>query len=309
MVVGRWSSVVGRSSPVDREQLLTAARQDRGLDRRRQLSEAHVSGHSSTRSRARRRHVGKGRPKGRPLHDASPFRASARSGASFFSAAAPSRSMGGSSISADRFFAILARAMPCRRLRRGMRCGGMRGFTWRSSSTASTASIRDSISSCATTAPSTRSGAWPHDFLWERATDRLPLFLLARWRLPPARRARQLRSGDRRRRLLQPRDDRRVRREPRRVWSGVLSSTCSGESGSSARCCASPPKPTARALCPVSAASSTTQSTTCSVSSITFQLAVSLHDRHPVEDTRPDDRARLWVGERAALKECATARR
>ena len=79
--------------------------------------------------------------------------------------------------------------------------------------------------------------------LGARRTTALPLCPARARRLPRAGAAPiELRSGHRGRRLLQPRDDRRLRREPRRARARRSIATCSGNPASSARCCISRPR-------------------------------------------------------------------
>ena len=97
------------------------------------------------------------------------------------SAAAPSPSTAGRRSTATAFFAMLSRVMPRRGARRGTRCGGRRGFTSRCSCIASTASRPGLYLLRATRQPLDGCGRrCGREFLWEPATDALPLYLLAR---------------------------------------------------------------------------------------------------------------------------------
>ena len=133
------------------------------------------------------------------------------------------------------------------------------------------------------------------EFLWEPVGDALPLFLLARGDCRGARPSSELRSGHRGRRLLQPRDDRGVRREPARRSARRSTVICSGSRAWSGRCCISRPKPPARAP-PASAASTTIRCTTSSGSPITLSEPVSLHGRHAGRGHAAHDGTRLLVG-------------
>ena len=73
--------------------------------------------------------------------------------------------------------------------------------------------------------------AMKRDFLWEPATDALPLIRLARGDRRLARGARQLRSGHRRRWILQPRHARRLRRQPGGILVRRSTVSCSGSRG------------------------------------------------------------------------------
>ena len=133
-------------------------------------------------------------------------------GRSCSSAAARSRSTARRSIDADAFFAMLSRVMPGA-AHRGTRCGGRRAFICCCSSTASTAStpglyllVRDPAA-----LDRLRAALRPH-VRWEPAHDVAAVRRARPRRLPRARPAPQLRSGHRRRRILQPRHDRRLRR-------------------------------------------------------------------------------------------------
>jgi SagB-type dehydrogenase family enzyme len=179
MVVGRWSSVVGRSSPVDREQLLTAARQGSWTGQASQLSEAHVEWTFIDEIARATEDAGRDGLK------AVPYTTLALQGVPLDRALVLQRRSavaldGRSSISADRFFAILARAMPAAappwdalwwdaRIHLALfvhRVDGVDPGLY--------LLVRNDRALDALRRAMTR------DFLWERATDRLPLFLLAR---------------------------------------------------------------------------------------------------------------------------------
>ena len=69
------------------------------------------------------------------------------------------------------------------------------------------------------------------EFLWESAHDEAAVLLPGRAATAEPGGAPELRSGHRGRRLLQPGDDRRIRREPRRVRRHRSTGICSGNPG------------------------------------------------------------------------------
>ena len=178
-----------------------------------------------------------------------------------------------------------------------------------SSSTASTASRPGSTCWCAIRAALDRlRAACGREFLWEPAHDDAAAVPARARRLPRAGAAPQLRPGHRRRRVLQPRDDRRLRREPERVRRRRSTATCSGNRAWSGRCCISKRKPPARAP-PASAAFTTIRSTTCSGSTghafqSLYHFTVGIAGRGHAAD----DRAGIRVGavrSRPAVEEMA----